>query len=476
MPDHGLENTPDKLDQCKVHINMTSLDIAPDRHRCNFLERALMRSCATLALLAMLAAQLASPAHAVLTIEITKGKQGATPIAIVPFGFSGSSKAPREDLAAIVNADLARSGRFSPIATADLPSRPFELAQVDTADWRLLGTSHIVIGRMRVITSGQYAVEFWLVDVFGGKHVAFGPLNTSAANLRRTAHQISDAVYERLTGERGAFDTRIAYITETGRGDSRKYQLNVANSDGQGARTVVNSASPMMSPSWSPDGRQLTYVSFEAKRAEIYLQDVASGKRQRLTHFPGLNGAPAFSPDGRSMAMTLSKDGNPEIYIQDLRSNRLRRLTVNGAIDTEPSWSPDGRWIAFTSDRGGRPQIYRVSIDGSSRAERVTFEGAYNARPRYSPDGSKLAMVHGNDGVFRIAVMDLENGAVSVVTDSYLDESPSFAPNGSMILYATSTRHGSSLAAVSADGDVQQTLIERRGSAREPAWSPYRNP
>ena len=215
-------------------------------------------------------------------------------------------------------------------------------------------------------------------------------------------------------------------------------------------------------------------MSFEAKRPEIFLQDVISGKRRKLTSFPGLNGAPAFAPDGRRLALTLSKDGNPEIYVQDVSSGRLRRLTVNGAIDTEPSWSPDGTRIVFTSDRGGSPQIYQVPSDGSSRAERVTFDGAYNARPRYSPDGSKIAMVHGNDGIFRIAVLDLENRALQVVTDTYLDESPSFAPNGSMILYATTSRQGSSLAAVSTDGAVQQTLVERRGAAREPAWSPYR--
>jgi TolB protein len=216
-------------------------------------------------------------------------------------------------------------------------------------------------------------------------------------------------------------------------------------------------------------------VSFETKQPEIFVQDVVSGKRRRLTRYPGLNGAPAFSPDGRQLALTLSKDGNPEIYVQDLSSSRLRRLTTNAAIDTEPSWSPNGERIVFTSDRGGSAQVYSVPADGSARPERISFTGAYNARPRYSPDGKQLAMVHGNDGIFRIAVLDLENGALRVLTDTHLDESPSFAPNGSMILYATSSGQGSALAAVSVDGAVRQTLVERRGSAREPAWSPFRS-
>jgi TolB protein len=417
----------------------------------------------------------AGPAHAALTIEITRGTEAALPIAIVPFGVSGTGAPPPEDLAAIVSADLARTGRFAPVAPADMPGRPTELGQVDAADWRMLRTSNIVIGRMRAVPGGQYAVEFWLVDVFGGKHVAFGPLNAAPADLRRTAHQISDAIYERLTGERGAFDTRVAYVTEQGRGDSRRYQLNIADSDGFGARVVVESAAPIMSPSWSPDAQQLAYVSFETKQPEIFVQDVVSGKRRRLTRYPGLNGAPAFSPDGRQLALTLSKDGNPEIYVQDLSSSRLRRLTTNAAIDTEPSWSPNGERIVFTSDRGGSAQVYSVPADGSARPERVSFTGAYNARPRYSPDGKQLAMVHGNDGIFRIAVLDLENGALRVLTDTHLDESPSFAPNGSMILYATSSGQGSALAAVSVDGAVRQTLVERRGSAREPAWSPFRS-
>lgn len=434
--------------------------------------RCMVRFCMSLIVCALFV----PGAHAALTIQITKGTEGATPIAVVPFAFSGAGAPPRDDIAAIVSADLARSGRFAPVPRGDLPSRPGAIDQIDYEDWRLLRTTHLVIGKVRAIPGGQYAVEFWLADVFGGNHVAFNPVNAAPADIRRTAHQISDAVYERLTGERGAFDTRVAYITEQGRGKKRSYALNVSDSDGFGARVVVRSAQPIMSPSWSPDGRQLTYVSFEAKRPEIFIQDVASSKRRRLTSYPGINGAPTFSPDGSLLALTLSKDGNPEIYVQHLSSGRLRRLTVNGAIDTEPAWSPDGRWIAFTSDRGGSPQIYRVPADGSARAERVTFEGSYNSRPRFSPDGTSLAMVHGNDGLFRIAVMDLENRALRVVTDTYLDESPSFAPNGSMILYATSTAQGSALAAVSTDGAVQQTLVERSGAAREPAWSPYRSP
>jgi TolB protein len=417
---------------------------------------------------------LAAPAHGALTIQITKGKEGALPIAIVPFAFTGGGAAPREDLAAVVAADLGRSGRFAPIPPGDLPARPSTFDRVDFGDWRLLGTSHIVIGSLRGIRGGGYAVEFRLVDVFRARQVTGFQVNASPADLRRTAHQISDIVYEELTGERGAFDTRIAYVTEQRSGETRRYELNVADSDGAGARVVLSSAAPIMSPSWSPDGNRLGYVSFEAKRPEVYVQDVTSGKRRKLTSFPGLNSAPAFSPDGRRLALTLSKDGNPEIYVRDLASDRLRRITVNGAIDTEPAWSPDGRWIVFTSDRGGGPQIYRVAADGSTRAERVTFAGSYNARPRYSPDGTRLAMVHGNDGIFRIAVLDLETQALQVLTDTYLDESPSFAPNGSMILYATSTGQGSALAAVSTDGTVQQTLVERRGAARDPAWSPFR--
>ncbi len=411
--------------------------------------------------------------YGALTIQISKGVKGATPIAIVPFKLLTPTTRPGQDIAAIISGDLARSGRFAPIAPANMPSRPGDISQVDYADWRLMRTANIVIGKMKSIPGGKFSIEFRLLDVNRGKQVTGFQVNASADELRRTAHQFSDIIYERLTGERGAFDTRIAYITESGRNAARRYQLMVADSDGFGARAVLSTKSPIMSPSWSPDGRRLSYVSFEAKKPQIFVQDLASGKRRKLTNFPGLNSSPAFSPDGRKIALTLSKDGNPEIYVLDIVGARLRRLTVNGGIDTEPSWSPDGQSIVFTSNRGGKPQIYRIPATGG-RAERITFEGSYNARARYSPDGQYLAFVYGNGGVFRIAVMDLVSGALKVLTDTYLDESPSFAPNGSMILYATSNSQGSALAAVSIDGDVQQTLVERGGAAREPAWSPYR--
>ncbi len=427
-----------------------------------------------LALLSVLLGwMLAGDAAAVLTIRITQGTEGAQPIAVVPFGWRGPAGQAPEDVGAIIRADLTRTGQFRPVAVADLPGRPDEASAINFSDWRLLGTANLVIGRLEPLPGGRFAVSFRLFDVFRARQLAGYRVEVGARALRRTAHQISDIIYEKLTGVRGAFDTRIAYVTELTLASGKRYALSVADSDGFDPVTVLESSQPILSPAWSPDGRRLAYVSFEGGRPRVYVQELASGQRRRVAAFPGLNGAPAWSPDGRRLALTLSKDGNPEIYLLYLDGNRLQRLTANPAIDTEPVWSPDGQWLVFTSDRGGTPQLYRMPASGG-RPTRLTFEGSYNARASYAPDGTRLALVHSERGAFRIAVLDLETGTLNVLTDTTLDESPSFAPNGVMILYATTDAGGATLAAVSTDGRVRQRLAGQEGSVREPAWSPFR--
>lgn len=412
-----------------------------------------------------------SNAHAALTIEITQGVEGALPIAVVPFGPSGM--ALPVDVAEVIAADLKRSGRFAPLAKNDLIARPYETAQVNFRDWRLLKADNLVIGKVTPQGAG-YVAQFQLFDVYRGVQLAGYSIRSDAANLRRTAHQIADMIYETLTGEPGAFATRIAYITVTNMtGGKRRYSLEVADSDGYDPRPVVQSTQPMMSPSWSPDASRLAYVSFESRRPRIFAQDLRSGQRELIASFEGINGAPSWSPDGTRLALVLSKDGNPEIYVMDLASKQLRRMTDSIGIDTEPSWSPDGRSIIFTSDRGGTPQIYRMPSSGG-RAERLTFEGAYNARASFSADGRSIAMVHGVSNRFQIALLNLQNGALQILTDGGLDESPSFAPNGRMIIYATEEKMRGVLAAVSVDGRVKQRLSAREGDAREPAWAPLR--
>ena len=423
----------------------------------------------------LLAVFLANAAQAVIQIRITRSTEARFPIAVVPFGWQHGGEPLPVDVAAIVADDLARSGLFEPVPFDSLPSRPIRHDEINFKDWRLLGTGSLVIGNVTPAVDGGYVVEYQLYDVLRSKRITGFQLTAGEQAMRRVAHRIADQVFEKLTGDRGAFDTRIAYVTEAAGADGKaRYALSVADVDGHNEHVILDSAQPVMSPSWSPDGKKLAYVSFESERSRIFIQDVASGKRAGVASFPGINGAPAFSPDGRRLAMTLSKDGNPEIYVMDLGSRRLRRLTQNNAIDTEPSWSPDGESLAFTSNRGGRPQIYRVAAEGGV-PERITFEGSYNARPVYSPDGDKLALVHGDDGRYRIGLLHLENRALQVLTDSELDESPSFAPNGSMILYATNDGADSVLAAVSPDGKLQQRVAAQTGGVREPAWSPYRH-
>lgn len=422
---------------------------------------------------ALLIALLPFQAQAVLTIEITGGSEAALPIAIVPFGSEGYA-AP-EDLSEIISNDLASSGRFAPVEKRDLISQPHEAQQVNFADWRLLRSEGLLIGKVSSQDGENYQVQFQLFDVYKAEQLVGKRYNVPASGLRNLAHQIADIVYETLTGEKGVFSTRLAFVTEMKNADgSKRFALQVSDADGANPRTVLQSTQPILSPNWAPDGEQLTYVTFENSKAEVYIQQLSSGRRTSVASFKGLNSAPAWSPDGKKLALTLSKNGNPEIYVLELASGNLSRVTHNsGAIDTEAVWMPNGREILFTSDRGGRPQIYRVDANGG-RAERVTFEGGYNASADISPDGRTMTMVHAVNGRFHIAIQDLQTGAVQVLTDTTADESPSFAPNGRMILYATEQKGRGILAAVSVDGRIKQRLGESGSAVREPAWSPFR--
>jgi len=407
-----------------------------------------------------------------LEIRITQGVEGALPIAIVPFAWSGSPLP--EDIAQVISNDLTRSGSFEPMPREDLPSQPTDVAQVNFKDWRVLGMDNLVIGRISATGDGGYLVEFRLLDVFTGKQIAGFQIPSHVSNLRLTAHHISDIIYEALLKTKGAFSTRIAYVTVERRGPKdATYRLQIADADGYNAKTILESRQPVLSPAWSPDGNRLAYVSFEERNSAIYVQDVRTGQRQKVVSGAGINSSPAFSPDGQRLAVTRSKEGNPDIYVVELGSGQQTRLTTDGGIDTEPAWSPDGQTIVFTSDRGGSPQIYRVSPAGGPQ-QRVTFNaGDYNARASYSPDGKSLVLVNGGGG-FRIAIHDLETGRSRTITGGSLDEYPSFEQKGSMIIYATMGGRGTELAATSVDGTVKQRLALQRGQVREPAWGPFR--
>jgi TolB protein len=418
----------------------------------------------------MLALSLSGVRAVALTIEITKGADGGIPIAVVPFKWQGQSALPVE-VGDIIAADLYRSGQFNPLPVDDFLSRPSDESEVKYKDWRLIKAVNLVVGRVTQMGADRYAVRFQLFDVFRERQLAAFLWEVTGSDLRKTAHQISDKVYEVLTGRPGAFDSRIAYVTllRTASKGS-EYQLMVADADGYNPKQILRSPDPILSPAWAADGAWLAYVSFEDGRSKIFVQNLNTGARKKLAEFPGINGAPAWSPDGKHMAMTLSRDGNPEIYVMHIASGSLRRLTNHFSIDTEAAWSPDGRHLVFTSDRAGRPQIYRISAAGG-RAERLTFEGKENARASYDQAGKHLTLVtnHGNGD--QIGVFSLPTGSLEILTDGRLDESPTFAPNGAMILYAAQRGGSGLLSAVSADGRVRQVLRSESGTVREPAWS-----
>jgi len=404
-------------------------------------------------------------AHAQLSIEITGAGAQRIPIAIVPFAGEGALPT---GISGVVRADLERSGLFRPLEVPALSPPPTEASNVNYAEWRSRLADALVLGSVAARPDGRFVVRFKLFDTVKGADLSGVEYTLSREQARTTAHRIADFIYEKLTGEKGVFSTRIAYVVKRG----PKYELQIADADGAGEETALASLEPIISPTWSPDGRRLAYVSFENKKPVVYVHSLLDGKRNVAANFKGSNSAPAWSPDGSRLAVSLSRDGGSQIYLVNPDGSNVRRLTQSSGIDTEPVFSPDGQTLYFTSDRGGSPQIYRMPASGGE-AQRVTFEGNYNVSPRISPDGKVLAYIARNGGKFQVATLDLATRQMQILTDSDKDESPSFAPNGRMILLATVIAGRGVLSAVSADGRVKQRLSVSAGDVREPAWGPF---
>src|SRR5579864_524634 len=425
--------------------------------------------------LTVLVLTLACPlARAEFVVEVTKGQTEAIPIAVVPFA-SPELNAASFDVAQLVSDDLARSGRFRTMERKDMIEQPHTGANIGFDDWRRLNNDYIVVGSMLADGTDHYSITYELYNVLTKQRLLGFQISSNRPGLRSAGHQIADAVFEKILGIRGAFSTRIAYISVLGHLPSKTFQLIVADADGENPRVVMQSHEPLMSPSWSPDGSSLAYVSFEARLPTVYVQTLKTGDRHVVSANAGVNQAPAWSPDGRKLALVLStRDGNLDVYVLDLTSQVLTRITDDPGIDTEPQWSKDGQSIYFTSDRAGGPQIYKVGVRPGDKPRRLTFQGSYNARPRISPDESQLAFVTQENGDYRIATMDLRGrGDVQVLTKGHFDVSPSYAPNGAEIIYASRDRGRGVLALVSADGRVQQRLVSSEGELQEPAWAPF---
>jgi len=415
-----------------------------------------------------------SLAQAVLKIDITEGFEGALPIAVIPFQWKGANKVVNGDVSAIIVSDLARSGKFSPTAEKDLIARPQKLADVHYKTWRIAGMDHIVIGDVSKQADGKYQIQFRLIDILKAKQVLGYSFSATDKTLRDVSHQISDYIFTHITGLPGAFSTRIAYVTTKRSKKGVTSRLQVSDTDGYNPQTLLTSDQPIMSPAWSPDGSQLAYVSFENGQAEIFTHNIRTGVRKSRSKFSGLNGSPAWSPDGKKLAITLSKDGNPDVYVLTLANKKLQRVTRHWSIDTEAIWTVDGQSIIYTSSRSGKPQLYKQKAVVGAKPERLTYEGSYNASASVSPDGKHVTYVHGAGNVYRIALLDLSTKSSMILTDGPLDESPVYAPNNSMILFASQESRQAVLAAVSVDGRQKQRLAFSDGEVREPSWAKIR--
>lgn len=408
-------------------------------------------------------------------LVISQGADRATPIAVVPFGWQGGSVLP-EDMSQIIGNDLRNSGYFEPIPRQNMISLPTQASEVIYRDWKALGAQYVLVGNI-VPNGGRLQIQYALFNVSTEQQVMTGNVGGGTDQLRDMAHHIADQSFEKLTGVKGTFSTRLLYVTAERMGtNNTRYTLQRSDYDGARAVTLLQSREPILSPSFAPDGRRIAYVSFEQRRPRIFVQHIDTGRREQITNFEGLNGAPAWSPDGNRLAFVLSRDGNPEIYVMDMGSRQMRRITNHYAIDTEPFWGKDGQTLYFTSDRAGRPQIYKTNIN-SGAVERVTFVGNYNANPKLSADEKTLVMIHRQDGftVFKVAAQDLETNRLRILSDTSLDESPTVAPNGTMLIYATRQQGRGVLMLASTNGRVRLPLPTAQGEVREPSWSPYLN-